>query len=80
MSELPGSRHRLGSVRPAAWVEQPEVVRRARLFVACHSSGVEDCWELLDALGLGPTPEEIATLRQEHVNDSVIEDGGGAER
>jgi hypothetical protein len=57
------SRHDLGSVRPSRWVDQPDVRRRVRLFVASHATGVEDCRDLLGALGLGPTPEEIADRR-----------------
>lgn len=57
------SRHDLGSVRPSRWVDQPALRRRVRLFVARHATGVEDCRDLLGALGLGPTPEEIADRR-----------------
>jgi hypothetical protein len=57
------SRHDLGSVRPSRWVDQPDVRRRVRLSVAAKSTGVEDCRDLLGALGLGPTPEEIADWR-----------------
>lgn len=57
------SRHDLGSVRPSRWVDQPAVRHQARLFVAARASDVEDRRLLLDALGLGPTPEEIADRR-----------------
>lgn len=57
------SRHDLGSVRPSRWVDQPDVRRRVRLFVASHATGVEDCRELLAMLGLGPTTEDHTKSR-----------------
>lgn len=35
----------------------PEQEQRARMFVATHATGVEDCRELLDMLGLMPEAE-----------------------
>jgi hypothetical protein len=57
------SRHDLGSVRPSRWVDPLDVRLRVCLSVASHATGVEDCRDLLGALGLGPTPEEIADRR-----------------
>jgi hypothetical protein len=49
---------------PLAGLSTPEGVRaRARRSVVLRATGPEDARLLLDALGLGPTPEEIADRR-----------------
>lgn len=50
----------LGSSRPSKWTDQPDVRRRARLFVAANAVDAEDCAELLSILGLEHSPEEVA--------------------
>lgn len=57
------SRHDLGSAKPSQWVDQASMRGRARRFVAARAVDAEDCRDLLGALGLGPTPEEIADRR-----------------
>lgn len=59
MSDLPDSRHDLGSVQASRWTDQPEVIRLARLGVSGRATDAEDCERLLSMLGLGFTAEEI---------------------
>jgi hypothetical protein len=49
--------------------------QKARRFVAVTARDFTERCLFLEMLGLGPTVEEIAAHRQEHANDSVIEDG-----
>jgi len=53
----------LGSAHPSRWVDQPAVVDQARRYVKRNSIDAADCLELWKALGIGPTPEEIAGWR-----------------
>jgi hypothetical protein len=73
VSDLPDSRHDLGSVRPSRWTDQPDVKRRARLEVARRATGVEDCRRLLSMLGLAHSAEEVAAFKRSAVNDTVIQ-------
>lgn len=65
MSDLPDSRHGLGSARPSRWVDPADVKRRASLFVASNARDAGDCELLLSMLGLGFTAEEIAQRQEE---------------
>jgi hypothetical protein len=48
-------------------------VHRARLEVARRATGVEDCRDLLDALGLGFTADEVAAFERTATDDTVIQ-------
>lgn len=53
----------LGSAHPSRWVDQPAVKAAARRFVARRALDASDCLGLWEALGIGPTPEEVAEWR-----------------
>lgn len=53
----------LGSAKPSRWTDQPAVVAAARRFVATNALDADDCRDLLDALGIGFTAEEVAEYR-----------------
>lgn len=72
MSDLPDSRHDLGSVQASRWTDQPEVIRLARLGVSARATDAEDCERLLSMLGLDFTAEEVAAFKRDAIKDTVI--------
>lgn len=80
MSDLPDSRHGLGSARPSRWVDQPDVKLRASLFVASNAKDAGDCELLLSMLGLAHSAEEVAAVKHAAVSDTVIQAQEATER
>jgi hypothetical protein len=73
VSDLPDSRHDLGSIRPSRWMNEADVIRRARREVSRRATTAEDCDLLLSMLGLAHSAEEVAAFKRAAVGDTVIQ-------